>query len=186
MFAYTAVVISLIGTAVSAYSSVAAGQNAKETADYNSEMQRRQAKDVLVRGSIAADEKRQQARKIIGAQTAAMGASGFATDSGSPLQLLTESAGMGELDALRTLNNAQRQASGLNAQADITQWQGNVAETTGAMNAAGTALGGLASAGMGYYNAKGGGTPSNATGQNTVLAPSSTAKGAGGWSYKIG
>ena len=119
-------VLAAIGTSVSAYSAVAAGQNAKETADYNAEMQRRQAKDTLVRGSIAADEKRQQARKIIGAQTAAMGASGFATDSGSPLQLLTESAGFGELDALRALNNAQRQASGLNAQADITQWQGNV------------------------------------------------------------
>ena len=163
-------VVAAAATSVSAYSAVAAGENAKETADYNAEMQRRAAHDAVVRGEIEASEKRQQAKRIIATQTAGFAANGVNINSGSPLDVLTETAGMGELDALRTLNNAQRHASGLTANADLVQAQGKQQQTAGYYNAAGTALSGLSSMGMAYYGAK------NGTGTPSKPAPTVTAK----------
>lgn len=143
--------LSAIATGISAYSSVAAGENAKETADYNAEMQRRSALDAEQRGAIDASDKRQEARRLIARQHAIMGAGGFDPNSGTNLSIMTETAGQGELDALKIRNNAARQAAGLNAQADLTTAQGNAALSAGQMNAGGTILAGLSNAGLASY-----------------------------------
>jgi hypothetical protein len=143
--------IAAISASVSAYSAVAAGENAKETADYNSEMQRRAALDSQQRGAIDAADKRQETRRLIARQHAAMGASGADPNSGTNLLIATETAGMGELDALKIQNNAARQAAGLEAQAVLTTSQGNAALAAGQMNAAGSILSSASSA---YYGMK--------------------------------
>jgi len=143
--------VSLIATGVSVYGQVQAGENAKDVADYNSEMQRRAALDANQRGSADAADKRQETRRLIARQHAIMGAGGFDPNSGTNLSLMTETAGQGELDGLKIRYNAQRQAAGLNAQADLTTSQGNAALSAGQMNAGGTILSGLANTGLAAY-----------------------------------
>lgn len=136
--------IALLGAAVGGYSSYQSGQAAKDAADYNAEMQKRAADDATERGAIEAADKRQQTKQLIARQHAAQAASGFNTSQGTALDLMTESAGMGELDALKILNNAQRQASGLKASADLETFKGSTAARAGTLNAAGSVLTGAA------------------------------------------
>lgn len=149
--AYSALAISVIGMSMTAYSTIQAGENAKDVADYNAEMQRRAALDAEQRGAIEAADKRQETRRLIARQHAAMGAGGGDADSGTNLQLLTESAGMGELDAMRIRYNAMNQASGLRAQADLGEQQGKQQRSGAYMSAGGQMLQSGASA---YYGFK--------------------------------
>jgi hypothetical protein len=146
--------VSLAGTGVSAYGQVQAGKNANATAKFNAEMQNRAAHDAEVRGSLDAADKRQETRQLIARQIAALSGTGADLTSGTALDLMTESAGMGALDALRIRYNAQNQAAGLNAQADIGRFEGRAAQRAGYMNAAGTLLSGASSAATGYYGMK--------------------------------
>jgi hypothetical protein len=143
-----------ISTGVSVYGQIQAGENAKDVADYNSEMQRRAALDANQRGSADAADKRQETRRLIARQHAIMGAGGFDPNSGTNLSLMTETAGQGELDGLKIRYNAQRQAAGLNAQADLTTSQGKAAQSAGYMNAAGSILSDASNAGLSYYSMK--------------------------------
>lgn len=149
-----AVVASLLSTAAASYSAYASGENAKEVADYNAEMDRRAADDALQRGSIDAAEHRQKVRQMISQQNANMSTAGVDTSTGTPLEVMSETAGMGELDALRIVNNAQRQAAGLKAQSELEVFRGNAAQQAGYFNTAGTALGGIGNAAAGYYGMK--------------------------------
>lgn len=146
---------STIGAGVSMYSSVKSGEAQKDAADYNAEMSRMKAQDSLQRGAIEAAAKQDRARKIAGSQREGAAMSGVAVDSGTPLDLLVETAGLGELDARRTMNNAHREAWGLGAQADLDEFQGKTARTGGYLNAAGTFLSSAASSYYGYRSATG-------------------------------
>jgi hypothetical protein len=146
--AIASLAIAAVGAGTTAYSSVAAGENAKETQDFNAEMQRRGALDAEQRGALEAADKRQQTRQLIARQHAAQAANGFNTSTGTPLDIMSETAGMGELDALRIQNNAARQASGLRANANLDVSKGNAALSAGQFGAAGTILTTTSNAGM--------------------------------------
>jgi hypothetical protein len=60
--------------------------------------------------------------------------------SGNALDLTTQTAQGGELDALTTINNAQRQAAGLDFQASATRAQGSVDQWAANMGATTTIL----------------------------------------------
>jgi hypothetical protein len=139
---------------MAAYSSISAGQNARSTANYNAQVARTAATNAENTGAIAAAEHDQQTRQMIARQNATMSASGLDTSSGSPLDILTGTAGMGKLDSLRLLNNAQRTASGYQAQAGLDLFQGNAAQNAGYFNAGGSVLGGLGSSITGYYGTR--------------------------------
>lgn len=169
--AYVAVAVAVVSAAVGSYSAYAQGENAKEAADYNAKVQENAALDAQQRGSIAAAEHQDKVRRLIGTQTATAAANGLLTNTGTPLDILVDTAGMGKLDALRLLSNANREANGLNAQAGLLKIEGDNAKTAGTLNAAGHALSGLSSAAGGAY--KGGffgkaPTQTNATGTATL------------------
>lgn len=148
-----ALVATVIGTGVSTYAAVEAGNAQKDAAEYNAEMGRMKAADALQRGSIEGAAKRDRARRVASAQAEGAAMSGVAIDSGTPLALLTETAGIGELDALRSVNNAQREAWGLKAQGDLDVFQGRAAQRSGYLNGAGTFLNGAANSYYGYKKA---------------------------------
>jgi hypothetical protein len=149
-----AAIAAVAAAGMGAYSSVAAGDNARDTANYNAQVQQNAAKDAENRGAVAAAEHDQQTRLMIARQNATMSASGLDTSSGTPLDILTGTAGMGKLDSLRILNNAQRQADGLNAQAGLDLFRGNASQNAGYFGAGGSILGGIGSATSGYYGSK--------------------------------
>lgn len=149
--AYIAVAVAVIGAGVSAYGSYEQGQSAKKAAEYNAEMNQRAADDALQRGSIEAARVKENTRKLISSQIAASGASGFDSSTGTSLDLSVEAKGYGELDALTTINNAQRQASGMDAQATLDRFQGSASARAGTISAAGTLI---SAAGSSYYGYK--------------------------------
>lgn len=150
-WAMTAVaVVSVVAAGVSAYGQYEAGESAKEAADYNAKMQERAAADALQRGSIEAAQNKERTRKLIATQIANSGASGFDTSTGTPLDLAVEAKGYGELDALTTINNAQRVAAGGKSQADLDRFQGRAASNAGTIGAAGTLISGAANSYYGY------------------------------------
>jgi hypothetical protein len=143
---------AVAGAGVSAYSAYAAGENAEEAAKANEENAKARAKIALQNGAQEAAEKKDKARRIASQQAEGAAASGLRIDSGTPLALLTETAGLGEYDARVIRMNAERQAYGLRAEADIYGMQGRAAASAGKLNAAGTFLGGMANAVGSYYS----------------------------------
>lgn len=143
-------VSAVISAGVGGYAAYESGQSQKEAAKYNAEMGRMKAQDALQRGALEASNKRAQARKIASTQAEGAAMSNLAIDTGTPLSLLTETAGLGELDALRSINNAQREGWGMKAQSSLDEYQGRAAATTGMLNAGSTFLGGASNAYFGY------------------------------------
>lgn len=68
------------------------------------------AKDALARGRVAEDRQRSLTRQRIGLERAALAGHGVKVDTGSALDLLSDTAQVGELDALTIRNNAEREA----------------------------------------------------------------------------
>lgn len=139
-------VFSLIAAGISAYASISAAQTQEKATKYNYKVQKQAADDAVMQGNIRAQEIRDRARKVAGTQAAGMAANGLDTTVGTPAAMLNETALYGELDALRTINNGQRQAWGLESQAEIELWQGRNAKRAGYYQAAGSLLSGATKA----------------------------------------
>lgn len=115
----TAITVGL-GVMGNIQESKAASQAAKfnaQVASNNQVLAERQQKDALERGKEDELNLRRQVAGLKGTQRAAFGASGVALDSGSPADVLTDTAVLGELDALTVRQNAQREAYGYGIQA---------------------------------------------------------------------
>jgi len=127
----TATVIAGAGLALSAASTAAsfmgqmnqqAAQGAqanymKQVALQRQQVADQQSADALARGQVNEDKQRQVTASRIGTQTAALAAQG--TDlSGSPTDILGDTARAGEQDALTVRNNAAREAWGYKVQAN--------------------------------------------------------------------
>lgn len=145
-----ALAATAIGTGVSTYSAYQSGRTAKKAGEYNAEMGRRNAEDALQRGAVEAAERTDRARKAASSQAEGMAMSGVDISTGTPLDLLVETAGIGKLDAMRTMNNATREAWGYKAQADLDDFQGKAAGRAGILNAGSTFLTGASNAYYGY------------------------------------
>ena len=152
-------VASFAGTALSAFGQVQAGQQAAAAAEYNAAVARnnqiiadRQAEDALKRGQVAEEEQRRRTRAMAGTQRAALAASGIQLDQGSPVDILSDTAQFGELDALTIRNNAEREAYGyrvqgmnFGAEAGLQQSRAGSAMSSALIGAGGTLLSGAAS-----------------------------------------
>lgn len=100
--------------------------------DLNAGSAEQQRADALARGREAENRSRADTRGLIGAQRAALGASGVDISSGSAAQVQADAAAQGELEALTLRNNARREAYGyqvealnLRTRADLTRRAGH-------------------------------------------------------------
>ena len=148
-----ALVVSAIGTAVSAYGAVKQGQDAKEVADANAAAQRQTALNTENQGAQQAADASMKAKRITASGIAAAGAGGIDPNTGTPLTLAGQTAEFGELDSLRIINNASRTAWGYNASSNIEQFQGQQAQSASYLKAGGTLLSGASNAYFGGQQA---------------------------------
>ena len=151
-------------TVVGAAGAIQQGQAAASAAKYNAQIgqmnaaiSERRAKDAIERGADEEQKKRQQVQQILGQQQAAMAANGVDLTFGSPLDTITDTAVLGELDALTIRTNSYReaydyrvQASNQRAGAQLSLMEGKAAKTAGYLDAFGTILGGAGKAYQGY------------------------------------
>lgn len=133
--------------AVAAIGAVNQGNAAAGAAKYNATMAKANAS--AARYQAAEEEKRLRvaSRKQIGAMRAAYGASGVAM-TGSPLDVLEESAYTAELDALNIRHAGELRALGLNAEAKLQGYYGRAAQVSSGIGAASSLLRG----GYDYYD----------------------------------
>lgn len=168
----TLVAMSLAGSALSAgigvYSSIQNGKQQQAQANYqaavaeqNQKLAEEQASAERWTGHEAAQTQRQKAARIISSQRAAAGASGAAVDFGSNLDLQADTAAQGELDAINAYSkgldaayNSQIQSWNYGNQASAYRASGNSAAQAGYLNAASTAIGGIADVGSTWLGAQ--------------------------------
>jgi hypothetical protein len=157
-----AVSLGVAGLGTSVYGAVSQGEAQKEQGDAqrrameaNAAAQRESARSAQNVGAVQAAEQKQKTRQLISQQVVAGAASGINPLTGTAGQLSEETAQMGELDALRIMNNAQRQAWGYQTQASIDEFSGSQAaaaggraQTAGYIGAGGSLLSGLGNIGM--------------------------------------
>jgi len=124
----------------------------------NATISERRAKDALERGELEEQQKRRETSALIGKQKAAMAANGVDLTFGSPLDVIVDSAVLGELDALTIRKNAHReeydyhvQAANQRAQGAMHSGAADSALAGGYMAAGGTVLTGASQA---YKGAK--------------------------------
>ena len=198
-FAVASIASTALSTAVGVYSSIQQAKAQSEQAKYQADVAR-QNRDLAEQQASAERRqgyenmiaKRQDTARLIAKQRAAAGASGAVVDVGSNLDLQADTAFQGEIDAISLYNkgidagyNAEIQAMQYGQQADAYDASASQYRSAGYLNAASSALGGIADIGStwGSYSAK------NTTGKqgvynaapvNNVLTGTST----GQWGLK--
>lgn len=150
--AWTSLALTAASAGVSAYNQRVEGRNAQTIAEYNAAIARNDAKDTIARGRIEEDTQRRRTAAQIGTQRANFGASGVQLDTGSPSDILVDTAIVGETDALTIRANAQRDARRLEQQANLDQFQGRAAKQAGNIRATSSILSGAGKVASQWYS----------------------------------
>lgn len=144
----------LAGTAVSVAGQISAGNFNDAVAKANARNLNAAAEDAIDRGDVAAQAKGKETAALLGRQRAVAGAGGADLASGSALDILTATAGIGQLDQLTLRNNASREAWGFRTEAQNALLQGRLAKQQSKFGAASTLLTGLGGTASTYANFK--------------------------------
>lgn len=169
--AAAALAVSAVGTGVSAYGQMQAGKAQQSQLNYQAAVDRnnkiiadRYANDAIERGKEAEAEQRRKTQQIIANQRVGFAANGIDLGSDVVTETLSDSAMLGELDALTIRSNAAREAYGYKVQgmnyeasAQNNVLAGKNARSAGRTAAMSTLLSGTASVGNSYvdYKSKG-------------------------------
>ena len=180
-----AVIATVVSTAMSVYAAKSQADAQQDQADYESKVQQNNAliaeqnaqqreedaRKAQDQAAGAAAEHQMKTRRLISSQIAASAGSGLLTDTGTPLDILTQSAQFGAIDAGRIRENGAIQANGLLADARnmrvqkndfltnsvLKTWQGQAAQAAGANSMIGAGLSGASKAfGQAYTQDKNG------------------------------
>lgn len=163
-----AVAATLASTALGAVGSIQQGKAANAQAAYQAGVARnnqilaeRAAKDAEARGRVSALNKRNETKQLIGRQRTQLAANGVLVDRGSALDIVADTAKIGETDALTLENNADREAAnfraqGANFQADseLALLRGKSAVNSSYFQAGGVALDGVGQVASKWYSFK--------------------------------
>lgn len=150
------IALMAIGTGISAFGQYQAGKAAKAQANYASQVaknnaiiQEQNAKAALDKASADKEDRRRETLQRIGLQRAQLAAQGFDVGDGSALDILGDTAALGELDVLRIeadgenrARNFRVQASNYTAESDLQIMKGKSASSAGKIGAFSTLLGG--------------------------------------------
>ena len=152
MFAAASLAMMGVGTFLQAYSAYGANKAKQQAYQYNAQLGEMQAKDALARGDQAVQRHYEQASQFRGHQVAAMAANGVDTSFGSALNVLTSTDVNANKDAQIILQNAQREATGYRAQAQLDNFSADSIHPKTAMVT--TALQGAGQVGSQWYQFK--------------------------------
>ena len=123
-----------------AHSQREAGKMNAQMASENARQADAAALDATQRGAAEANKHRQNARRMIASQNAALAANGLDISSGSALSQTTDTAALGEVDARTATDNALREAYGYSVNGANYRTQASMADAQSRNAAAGTLL----------------------------------------------
>ncbi len=147
---------------------------AKAQSEYNAAVARnnaiyaeRAAKEAEERGRVKEMQVRQQTANLRGRQRAVLAANGVDVNTGSALDIQSDTAALGELDALTARSNAEREALGYRQQgqnfggeAALYDARARAAASGGLWSGATTLLGGAGTVADKWYKFRNAGVPS--------------------------
>lgn len=113
----------------------------KQAADYNAKVYEAEAAAETQKSASEEAVHREKVKSLISSQRAKYGMSGVAM-TGSPLDVISETAGKGELDALAIRYGGEVAAAAANSKAAASRSQGQTALLTGALGLGSTLLAG--------------------------------------------
>lgn len=142
---------ALAGTAMSTFGAIRQGQAENIAAKFEARQMEARAKEQEAAGQQAALEQRRKTQVLQSRALAVAGASGAGALDPNVLRILAGLESEGEQSFQSELFNARSQAELLRGQAAGTRFSGKQSQTAGYIRGAGTALSGLADAGMMYY-----------------------------------
>ncbi|MFS7308020.1 hypothetical protein [Rahnella inusitata] len=166
--------ITAIAAAASAASAVKQGRDANKVANANADNMEQSGRDAINAGNAQALQQRNQGRQVAGRQAAAFGANGTDLTSGSALNTFGDTASGTELDSLTTINNAQRQAAGLDFQASASRAQGQIDQNAGYSKAGSTILNATLSGFSAYQTMGGFSTAASGSGSSANMFSNAT------------
>jgi opacity protein-like surface antigen len=157
--------LTLASTAFQVYGQYQQGKAQQAQYDYQAQVDRNnaqiaewQAQDALRRGEIEEKQHRIKVGQLAGRQRSVLAASGVDVSSGSALDILGDTAELGELDALTIRSNAAReaynyrvQASNSQASSALSSLAGQNARTSSYIGATSSLLGGATSMADKWY-----------------------------------
>lgn len=142
--------LGVVGSLASASAQSAAAKASAQQNQNNAIIAQRNAEDARQRGIVAQQDIQMRNKARIGSQLNQLSEKNISVSSGSPLDILGDTAMFGKLDELTTKNNSEReaisyetQAYNYRAQADIDTLSAKSATNAGMLNAFSTALGGF-------------------------------------------
>jgi len=137
----------------------AAAAAAAQEASNNATLAQRSASDALARADVDQQTKANQTDILLGQQRAGLAANGVDPNSGTAVNLQSDTAGSGELDQLTIQSNATREAAGYQAQGMNYSTQASIDEASsandlsaGALSATSSIIGGAGSVASSWYN----------------------------------
>lgn len=167
------VLSGLLGTGMSVYGQMQQGQAAKAQASYQAQVAQRnkqvleyQAQDRAEQGQLQEEQHRQKVRQLMGTQRAALSASGVTLDDGSAVDLMADTAAIGEMDAQTIKSNTAKdlwairnQQQSLDAESTLLMSRGKAAAQSGTVGAFGSLLGGAGRVAGDWYRFSGDSAP---------------------------
>lgn len=156
---------TVVGTVMKAGAASAAADAATGQANYNAQVARNNkiiadnsAADARERGALEATQQREASKQLQGKQRASLAGHGVTVDQDSALDLVADTAAVGELDALTIASNAEREALGFEAQgmnfessARLSDFEAENAQAEGRFKVGSTLVSGFSSVASKWY-----------------------------------
>lgn len=158
--AMVAVAATVAAAAISAVGAVRSAQAQSAAADYNSKVASLNAQAATQQGEAAAEAQQRDSQRRIGTALASYGASGVETDTGSPADVLSQSARDATLDNLTIKYNAKMRAMGYQMQSSLDSANASNSASAGVLSGTAALLSGGSSAYRMYSGGGATGTPS--------------------------
>ena len=136
--------IAAVGAGVSAIGAINQGEANANSAEYNAAVARQNAAIAQQQGAAASEAQKRDAARKMGAALANYGASGVQTDTGSPMDVLADSARMATLDNLTIKYNYALKAQGYQSQSLLDDSNASNSRTSSILNAGASVIKGAA------------------------------------------
>jgi len=146
-------VLTAIGTAVGAYSQYEQGRSQQKWSEYNAAIAERDAEFARQSAEYEAGLIRREKEKTLARQRALYSKAGV-TLEGSPLELMAETAGEYEMDALMIERGGKLESQRYRSEAQLSRMKGSAARRAGYYGAGSTLLTGMGKAGTAYGQRK--------------------------------
>lgn len=140
--AYLALAVGAIGGIVGAIGQIQAGNAAAAAGNYNASISDQNASRIRAEAAVEVADKQREIRKQLGSIRAAYGASGI-DFSGSPLDVLADSATEGAWDVTKIKYKAEVAAVDQENQANLYRMGASSAQTAGYLGAGASFLSGV-------------------------------------------